>query len=168
MHPRHMCRVVMLCGGLLLAGGCGDKEVTTSPAAPASTPVAASAPPMASLGAEATVDAPPPASSGTTPIATIASPTAGAGGPAGASGVTLEDEDGNPLTDALKVMQRAVDMYQDHRFSSVQNENDEPWPELTDLSQLVKYKVVPALPQAPAGKKFVYDAKERKVSLANR
>ncbi len=38
-------------------------------------------------------------------------------------------------------------------------------PALTDLQQLVAYKVIRAVPPAPAGRKFIYDPKDGKVKL---
>jgi len=120
---------------------------------------------MPSLAAEPT--APPPPAGVQTP--TLGAPPPGAAVAPGAAAasvkVTLEDEDGNPLTDSLQIMQRAVEVYDERRFSSVEEETDQPWPPLKDLSQLVQYKILPRLPPPPAGRRWVLDATGKTVSL---
>jgi hypothetical protein len=83
-----------------------------------------------------------------------------------AAELTLYEDDGNPITGTLEIVQRAVQMYEEFRFTSVEGDA-RPWPELTDLSQLIKFDVVRSLPAPPPGKRFVLDPKTKKVSLTN-
>jgi hypothetical protein len=67
-------------------------------------------------------------------------------------------------TTAQEVVERAVQTYRELRASKHDDSPD--WPAFNDLSLLVKYKILRALPPAPQGQKFVYDATTRKVTLA--
>ena len=86
----------------------------------------------------------------------------GAAAQAGLSNFALEDDEGKPLTDAVQILQRAVEVYDDMRS----DDEEKPWPELTDLSLLTKYKILNRLPPAPQGKKFVFNPKTQQVTLA--
>jgi hypothetical protein len=64
----------------------------------------------------------------------------------------------------MELLQRAV-----YTYSELQEERadgEHPWPRLTELSQLVQYRVLTALPAPPPGQKFVYDPATRRVSVA--
>lgn len=82
-------------------------------------------------------------------------------------------EENNPSAEAaLTVLNNAVEYYQRVLASRVPADEEEakrfkPVPPLTDLQQLVQYRVLKALPAAPAGKKYVYDAKDGRVKLAD-
>ena len=78
------------------------------------------------------------------------------------SNYELEDDEGKPLTDVVQILQRAVEVYDDQRS----DDEEKPWPELTDLSQLTKYKILNRLPPAPQGKKFVFNPRTKQVTLA--
>lgn len=75
------------------------------------------------------------------------------------------DEDGKQLS-TLQFLQRMVDHYDRVRPGTSTADSD-GWPELTDLSQLVKFRVLKELPSAPAGQKFALDPKTHKVSLVS-
>ncbi|MEW6306240.1 MAG: hypothetical protein AB1705_22465 [Verrucomicrobiota bacterium] len=160
-------KTIWLCCGLALAlAACGKKPEAHPPTLapePEAKPL--------SVVPETPPPGAPPLPPGKAPDATVVAPTvAGAATNAAASlagtVAPLEDDDGKPLTDTLAIMQRAADIYNDYRFASVEEEDDEPWPALTDLSLLVKYKVLRALPAPPPGKRFVYDKETGKVTLA--
>ena len=86
-------------------------------------------------------------------------------GKAAAVNREMLDEDGKQLT-TLQFLERAVEQYDRVRPGTATADSD-GWPELTDLSQLVKYRVLSKLPAPPAGQKFVLDPKTRKVSLVS-
>jgi len=76
------------------------------------------------------------------------------------------DDDENFLPkDGVDFLQRAVRSYLDTQKYKSDDSND--WPQLTDLSMLVQYKVVKALPTPPPGQKYVLDPQTRKVSLVS-
>jgi len=76
--------------------------------------------------------------------------------------VKLEDGDGKaiPLLDFLNL---AASNYERTRAGMTEGN---PWPPLTDLNQLVQYRVIKRLPAAPEGYKFVFSAETRKVTIA--
>lgn len=74
------------------------------------------------------------------------------------------DESGTRLTE-LQILSTAVDAYEQSRFTVVLNEEDEPWPPLTNLTQLVTYRLLPRLPAAPAGKQWSFNPETKKVAL---
>jgi hypothetical protein len=76
------------------------------------------------------------------------------------------DEDENFLAkDGVDFLQRAIRSYLDTQKYTSDDSNE--LPALTDLSMLVQYKVVKALPSPPPGQKFVLDPQSRKVSLVS-
>lgn len=84
-------------------------------------------------------------------------------------GLALVGEDGKTL-DTQAGLQRAVEYYTRELLTRVPVDEEEekrfkPVPPLTDLQQLVTYKVIRAIPPAPAGKKWAYDAQAGKVIL---
>lgn len=75
------------------------------------------------------------------------------------------DEKGRYLGD-LEALQLAAEAYVGK--AAMGEEADQPvWPNLTNLSQLVKVGMLKALPAAPAGQKYVVDPKTHRVSLVN-
>lgn len=76
------------------------------------------------------------------------------------------DENENFLPkDGVDFLQRAVRSYLSTQKYTSDDSNE--LPPLTDLSMLVKYKMVKALPSPPPGQKFVLDPQTRKVSLVS-
>jgi hypothetical protein len=147
-----------------LGAGCGGSEQTDTPPSAALEPVADEL----SLEAEES-DLPPPLTDvpvidiGTPDapmeqqIRTVLTPTA----------LTyFRNDDGDLIVpkSTVELLQRAV-----YTYSELQEESQEtarPWPRLTDLAQLVQFRVLTALPAPPPGQKFVYDPKTRRVSVA--
>ncbi|MEW6307045.1 MAG: hypothetical protein AB1705_26580 [Verrucomicrobiota bacterium] len=79
----------------------------------------------------------------------------------------FEDGEGNiTVKNGLDFLQRAVAVYDE--MATTKHDDSPEWPPMTDLSLLVKYRVLRALPEAPPGQKFVYDTKTRKVTLASK
>jgi hypothetical protein len=75
------------------------------------------------------------------------------------------DNDGNFLPkDSVEFLQRAIQNYLSEQKYKADDSAD--WPPMTDLSLLVRYKIIRALPAPPTGQKFVLDPQTRKVSLA--
>jgi hypothetical protein len=136
----------------ILLAGCGEPAAPSASSLPDSTP-ADPAPTSMDLSSEAPDTAPPPGE------------VAGALAEAEAEPLRMVDDEGNALT-ALAYLQQAVDTYDRSRAGTATADSD-GWPELTDLSQLVKYRIVRRLPPAPPGQRFVFDAKTGKVGLVN-
>lgn len=69
--------------------------------------------------------------------------------------------------DAVELLNRAIQVYGERRQET--DDGDGPkWPVITDLNQLVRYKILRALPAAPSGKKYALDPKTKVVSLADK
>jgi len=171
--------LLTLSAGLLVWIGCEDAP----PAAPAVAPQSGTPPPPP---ASIEVGTPTPASGALPPppgvtrsIADLPGATAAAtapglppANPAGPlqslvnpGNVFFYDKDDVFLPkDPVDFLQRAVQNYMSERKYKADDSQD--WPMLTDLSLLVQYKIIRALPAAPAGQKFVLDPQTRKVSLA--
>jgi hypothetical protein len=147
-----------LCAGWLFCG-CGRSDVPTAPvatpqAAPLSLVPDVSPEPLSAPTLDGAAAAPDPVQ----PSASQASGDM-------SQQTLLLDDDGEPIQGgSLAILQRAVDIYSDLRFSSVEGDA-EPWPELRDFSQLIQRGIVKKLPDAPPGQKFVMDAKTKKVAL---
>jgi hypothetical protein len=67
-------------------------------------------------------------------------------------------------------LERAAEYYNRAIVTAVPQDEEQAknWkqpPPLTDLQQLVTYRVIPRVPAAPAGKKYVIDPKDGKVKL---
>lgn len=76
------------------------------------------------------------------------------------------DDDNNFLPkDGVDFLQRAVRSYLSTQKYTSDDSNE--LPPLTDLSMLVQYKMVKALPSPPPGQKYVLDPQSRKVSLVS-
>ncbi len=73
----------------------------------------------------------------------------------------FKDIDGKTIS-LLEYVESLASGYERTRASQ---SDGTPWPPLTDLNQLVTYRMVSRLPAAPAGQKFVYDPQTGKVSL---
>jgi hypothetical protein len=152
-----------LVAGLLV----GAPACTPDPDASAPTPSdSADATPAADAGTADTSTA----DANTTPGAPEAPPAPAFSGEVSSEGLPMKDEDDQPL-DTLAALQYAVDTYERLRGMDGPDDEEEaktwkPMPEITDLQQLVRYRLIRAVPQAPAGKKYVYDPQTRKVSLA--
>jgi len=74
----------------------------------------------------------------------------------------LEDGEGKPLA-LIDFLNLAASNYERTRAGMTEGN---PWPPLTDLNQLVQYRVIKRLPAAPEGYKFVFNAETRKVTVA--
>ena len=157
MKPMLLHHCLLVSAGLALSG-CGKSQ----PAAPATTPPPLSPPAQAMPSLSGGAPPPPPSGSvsGVAATTTPGDKTAPAA-PTELSTFPLEDDDGKPLTDAVQILQRAVEVYDDQRS----DDEEKPWPELTDLSLLTKYKILNRLPPAPQGKKFVFNPKTKQVAL---
>lgn len=77
----------------------------------------------------------------------------------------FKDPDGKTIS-LLQHMEALVSGYERTRASQAADPNQQQWPPLTDLNQLVTVRMITRLPAAPAGQKFVYDPQTGKVSLA--
>ena len=153
MNAKLICHGLLMSAGLALSG-CGKSQ----PATPPPPPVQA----MPSLSGGQPPPPPPPASAPTAAAATTSRERTTAAAPAKLSNFALEDDEGKPLTDAVQILQRAVEVYDDKRS----DDEEKPWPELTDLALLTNYKILNRLPAAPPGKKFVFNPKTKQVTLA--
>lgn len=154
--------------GVMFVSGCGDSSpapaeqvVTPSASTPpadisithAAPPSGTPPPPGAPAPGGAVDNSPPPAPDG--PLQNLVSK----------GNIFFYDDRGNFLaTDSVDFLHRAIRNYLDTQKYKADDSPD--WPPMTDLSLLVKYRVIRALPAAPAGQKFVLDPKTRKVSLA--
>ncbi len=77
----------------------------------------------------------------------------------------FQDGDGEfDAKSAQEVVERAIVAYRE--IQSTKHDDSPDWPVFNDLSLLVKYQILRALPPAPEGQRFVYDAATRKVSVA--
>ncbi len=80
-------------------------------------------------------------------------------------GYFAAEGDAKAPKDTVELLDRAIQAYEALRNRT--DDGDGPkWPVINDLNMLVQYKVLRALPPAPAGQKFVMDPKTKKVSLA--
>ncbi len=161
--------ILGLAASLALLAGCTaqNPEVDPEPAEPISEEDAASAAEGGiSLFAESSngtqAEAPPPP---TTELPFAQNPTATK------AGIPTVDADGNQI-DTITGLQRAVEYYQ--RVLAVREPDDEeeekyfkPVPPLTNLQQLVDYRVIRAIPKAPEGKKYVFDKDSGLVKLVS-
>ncbi len=170
--------LLTLSAGLLVGSGCGDDA---PPAAPATQPSAPPPPAPSAIEVGTPTSAsgalpPPPGVTrsvaelpGATAAATPGLPPANPAGPlqglVNPGNVFFYDKDDVFLPkDPVDFLQRAVQNYMSERKYKADDSQD--WPMLTDLSLLVQYKIIRALPAPPAGQKFVLDPQTRKVSLA--
>jgi hypothetical protein len=154
--------------GMAALTGC-QKESAPSAPAPNATP-----PPSGSINVTAPAPAAPDASAAqppSTPGAAPAAPADAANANPSPEGLPMTDDSGKVL-DTLGGLQRAVEYYTRVLVPRVPVDEEEekrfkPVPPLKDLQQLVEYKVIRAVPAAPAGKKYVYDPISGKVKLEN-
>jgi hypothetical protein len=73
------------------------------------------------------------------------------------------DESGKRLSD-LEALQAAVWTYE--RMASLSpDEGQQPLAGLTDLNQLVKVRLITAVPEAPGGKRYIVNAANKQVSV---
>jgi hypothetical protein len=83
----------------------------------------------------------------------------------GRASAYFQDGEGEfDVASAQEVVERAIVAYRE--IQSTKHDDSPDWPVFNDLSLLVKYKILRALPPAPEGQRFVYDAATRKVQLA--
>jgi hypothetical protein len=87
------------------------------------------------------------------------------------SGLPTTGEDGQAL-DTIAALERAVEYYQRVLRTRVAESEEEekyfkPVPALTDLQQLVQYRVIRSVPAGPNGQRYVYDVEAGKVKLAS-
>jgi len=65
----------------------------------------------------------------------------------------------------IQALNLAVESYDRQRNASVVEAGQQPWPELKTIEDLVKYRVIRALPPAPAGKKWHLNTENMEVEL---
>ena len=66
-----------------------------------------------------------------------------------------------------ELLNRAIQVYGERRQET--DEGDGPtWPVISDLNQLVRYKILRALPAAPAGKKYQMDPQTKVVTMVDK
>jgi hypothetical protein len=63
----------------------------------------------------------------------------------------------------LEFMNLAIDGYERTRASMTEGET---WPPITNINQLIQYRILSRLPAAPAGQQFVLNPATGKVALA--
>ncbi len=160
--------------GLVSLTGCGEADTDSPAATAAPTPVIA--PPVAvniaqsSSGGVGGVAPPPGMVAPGSALGAGVEPAVSPDGPlqnlVNKGNIFFYDEADNFLAkDGVDFLQRAVRSYLDTQKYKSDDSND--WPQLTDLSLLVQYKVVKALPTPPPGQKYVLDPQTRKVSLVS-
>ncbi len=146
--------IIAMCG--LVAGltGCGGSDAdTVAVPPPAAAPAVEMATPVETV-APAPV-APPPVAGEAPAMAAPAAADA-------KTEFTTLDEDGNPIP-ALEFMNAAIDGYERTRASMTEGET---WPPITNVNQLIQYRIISRLPAAPAGQQFVLNPETGKVALA--
>jgi hypothetical protein len=80
------------------------------------------------------------------------------------AGFFKEDGDSPAPKDAVSLLNRAIEVYGERRHET--DDGDGPkWPVITDLNQLVRYRILRALPAAPPGQKFTMDPRTKVVTL---
>lgn len=163
---------LIVVGSVWLTVGCNDEgdvatTSTTAPVPPASAPML-----------ELTPSQPPPPPALPPPGAAIAPLPGGLTGPetlatdgslascimANRSAYFVDKDGRFEPTTAQEVLERAILAYREMRIDNSDDDTPE-WPPFTDLSLLVQYKILKALPAAPNGQTFAYDATTRKVTL---
>lgn len=162
-HQQRMKKdLIVVCSAIaIVVAGCSGEEKKSTPSTP-SAPKSAANPvaPTASPAAPAAPNAPE------APASVFAN-TSGEG--ATSDGVPTKDADGKTI-DTLAGLNRAVEYYT-RVLQPMQAESEEQaktfkgYPPLTSLEQLVQYKVIRAVPPAPAGKKWSYDTQKYQVVL---
>jgi hypothetical protein len=161
--------LLVISAGALLLTGCGESDTdSTASAGPVVAPPVAVNVTQPKAGAVA----PPPVSATSVagPPGAGAAATVSPDGPlqnlVNKGNIFFYDEDENFLAkDGVDFLQRAIRSYLDTQKYTSDDSNE--LPALTDLSMLVQYKVVKALPSPPPGQKFVLDPQSRKVSLVS-
>ena len=155
--------LIVVCSALaLVIAGCSEDKKAPAPT-PSQTPKA-TANPVAPTASEPAAAA--PAGAPAAPASVFAN---AAGEGATSDGVPTKDADGKTI-DTLAGLNRAVEYYT-RALQTLQPQDEEqaknwkPYPSLTSLDQLVQYKVIRAVPPAPAGKKWHYDPTKWKVTL---
>lgn len=147
-------KFIAMCGlaaGLTGCGGSESESVMVPP--PTAAPAVETAAPVA-------VPEPPPA-----PVAPPPAATDNAALPAAAEKpveFTTVDSDGKPVP-ALEFMNMAIDGYERTRASMTEGET---WPPITNVNQLIEYRILSRLPAPPAGQQFVLNPATGKVALA--
>ncbi len=160
--------LLALATGTLLTGGCGGSETTTS-AEPARQVAPTIQPDIQPALAPAPQTTPPPGPGGVVAAAPATLAPANPTGPlenlVAGGNIFFYDDDNNFLPkDSVDFLQRAIQSYMDTR--KYKSDDSPDWPPMTDLSLLVQYKVIRALPAPPPGQKFVLNPETRKVTLA--
>ena len=158
-----------------LAAGCGgsDEPAGDEPSGAASQPVTQPVQAVASVQPTPPPVVPPPGA----PVAALPGgsapnmPTPIANDGSLASYVTsrasayFQDGEGEfDAKSAQEVVERAIVAYRE--IQTTKHDDSPDWPVFNDLSLLVKYQILRALPPAPEGQRFVYDATTRKVQVA--
>jgi hypothetical protein len=171
-HPtgntwRHQLALLMV--GLAIAAGCspGD-DIGTAGGSDGGT-----------VGTSTTTPSDGPTGGGNDAVSPpVAAPTelpfSSAGGEAAdptGFGLPTTGDDGKSL-DTIAALERAVEYYDRILRTRVAESEEEekyfkPVPPLTDLQQLVQYRVIRAVPAGPNGQRYVYDAQTGKVKLAS-
>ncbi len=163
MQKHTLPLVATVCACLLLVG-CGEKPAPTE---------SSDAPPAPTGITFAPASQNTPGAPGSAPVAPVEPPPADAPvekqlavvvPPENAHFFQAEGKMEAPKNN-VELLQRAIIAYEEHG-SSQRGDDVSPWPPITELNQLVKYRILRVLPAAPPGQKFVLDPKTRKVTLA--
>lgn len=168
MRRQNLWRMVLACGGVVIAG-CGGSGDTAPSAAPPSPPAERQALPALAATAEAPTPGTPATALAPVP-APPAFPSEGATAkhieaivaPGTQAYFQAEDNRQAPKN-SVELLQRAVQVYEE--LSATRRDDGPDWPSMNDLNLLVKYKILRAMPTPPKGQKFLLDPKTRKVSL---
>lgn len=146
----------ILASTAITLSGCTQKEEATP--APAPTPAA---PSLNVTGAKSTSDPAAPAPAPSLPTRGMEAQSA--------TGLQTVDADGKAL-DTIAGLERAVEYYTRvlvprTPIDEAEEKTFKPVPPLTDLQQLVEYRVIKAIPAGPDGARYVYDKESGKVKL---
>jgi len=170
MPIKHGAAMLLLVACAWLNTGCGDSEEmvvvgpVAAPAAPQELASPAISPPPVAPPPGAPVAALPGGSATYEPMP-IANDGSLASYVTSRSSAYFQDQDGEfDAKTAQEVVERAVAAYRE--IQTTKHDDSPDWPVFNDLSLLVKYQILRALPPAPEGQRFVYDAATRKVQLA--
>jgi hypothetical protein len=166
MHLIDSIRHGLIAAGLCLALGCAPADDEN----PSSDEAAQSG--MSDEGGGAVLETEDAAEPANEPAAPTELPFATGGDMADAStsdGLPTVDDEGNALN-TIAALERAVEYYNRVLRTRVAESEEEekyfkPVPPLTDLQQLIQYRIIRAVPAGPDGRKYVYDAEAGKVKL---
>jgi hypothetical protein len=168
MRLKHILHTCCAASTLLVLAGCGGVDDDLGDATVAQGDSASALPALEGAAPQGTEPA-----LNTAPVQTVevnfssaAPPEQQLGSVVEAANLNAFKEDGDAPApkDAVTLLQRAIEVYGERRDRT--DDGDGPkWPVFSDLNQLVKYRILRALPAAPPGKKFKLDPKTRVVTL---